>query len=62
MVENLMLANSLIIRSFLDPESYSEYCKGNIDIDIINQNINLVNIFNICDFVKLVIIRILRSL
>jgi len=26
-----MLANSLLIRSFLDPESYSEYCKGNVD-------------------------------
>jgi len=26
-----MLANSLLIRSFLDPETYSEYCKGNID-------------------------------
>lgn len=34
MIENLVLANSLLIRSFLDPESYSEYCKGNINIRI----------------------------
>lgn len=46
MVENLMLANSLIIRSFLDPESYSEYCKGNVNIDIIIQDINVVRLIN----------------
>lgn len=30
MVENLMLANSLLVRSFLDPESYNEYCKESL--------------------------------
>uniref|UniRef100_A0A2S2PD51 PX domain-containing protein kinase-like protein n=1 Tax=Schizaphis graminum TaxID=13262 RepID=A0A2S2PD51_SCHGA len=30
MVENFMLANSLLVRSFLDPESYSEYCKESL--------------------------------
>lgn len=39
MVENLMLANCLLIRGFLDPETYSEYCKGSIGMfNILNYN------------------------
>lgn len=42
MVENLMLVNSLLIRSFLDPETYSEYCKGSINIDIVIYFLNMI--------------------
>lgn len=40
-----MLVNSLVIRSFLDPQTYNEYCKGNYNINIINKTIKLFAIY-----------------
>lgn len=40
-----MLVNSLVVRSFLDPQTYSEYCKGNNNINIINKTIKLLAIY-----------------
>lgn len=36
-----MLVNSLVIRSFLDPQTYNEYCKGNNNINI-NRTIKIL--------------------